>query len=257
MQSYGLPNIATFEEISQKLQRGEVQNWFINPSEQRNGNVNSNISFIVDNKLYSVRARYDQATNQILPPYVASPEVPVTSLIKWENTHEIFNLGSEPFNITPNIPNGYCDDEINNQVPTNYFDSIFQIIDAFKPLKYQYYLRVVPTDMGDQSAMLKQWSNKNARLQFWITTSEPASYLNFNPDPYIMETGWAIIYGDANTFLIVGNVNSHPFVMTPTFTFDNSHGSTSENFDFPSLNLEQVKYLLKTKAPEYVFNASY
>ena len=248
-----IPNFATVDEITQKLQRGEIQRWFIDPNQQVRGDEpNVRISFITkEGGLYLVRAKYDQRTNQIFPPVEVHPkEIP--SLIKWENAHTIFNVGSQMNTITPKVPKGYSDREIEGKVSRNYYDLIFQSIDGFKFDRYQYYLRVVPTNTGEQSALMRQWSNKDTRLQFWITTSEPN--LTNEVNPYIMNSGWAIIYGTPTTFLVVGNNGSHPFVMAPDFTFDNSDGSTDEDVDFPILNFDQVKYLLKSKVIEYVFN---
>lgn len=253
---HGLHNSITFDEITQKLQRGEIERWFVDPTNQNiNDLPNTVISFVTNNgELYLVKAKYDPQINQVYPPvealkrtivepiHVEIPLVPLvvptsTSLINWRNTHSIFNLGSQSNNITPRIPNQYTDEEINAEISRDYFDSIFQSIDNFAPSDYHYTFRLVPTNLGDESALVKKWSNYGDQIQLWI-----------------INDGWAIIYGTNNTFLIVGNNNSHPFIMTPNFSFDNTDGSTDENIDFPSLNLDQVKYLVKTKTIEYIFD---
>lgn len=162
---------------------------------------------------------------------------PISSLINWLNTHTVFNLSNQENNITPKIPNRYDDENVNEKVPLNYFDSIFHSIDSFQPLEFHNTFKIIPTDMGQEGALVKEWISQDSKLQFWITND-----------------GWAVIYGAPTTFLIIGNFVSHPFVMTPLFSFDNSDGSTNEDIDLPVLNLIQVKYLLKTKVPEYIFN---
>lgn len=255
IQHPSLPYLPTFEEISQKLQKGEIEKWFLEPDIQH-GTVKPNVrmSFIgKDGKYYNVVLNYDQQNNKIGPPLELPPTGdPIkSSLIKWENTHNILNSGYGSNSITPKISNVYGDHEIDGKVSSNYFDKTFQNIDNFKPEKYHYHFRIVPTDMDDQSALLRQWIYKDTRLQFWITSNNPHS--DEDPNPYVT-VSWVIIYGSSDDFLIVGNNGSHPFVITPTFEFGNSDGSTTEDIDFPILNLDQVKYLLKTKAVSYIFD---
>lgn len=249
-----IPNFATVDEISQKLQRGEIERWSIDPNQQiSNDQSNVRISFFTkDGGLYLVRARYDQVTNQILPPVQIPVPIIRPSLIKWNETHRIIYDSAKA---TPPIPNGYSDTEINGRVPQDYFNPIFQSIDSFQSKNYKYYLQTANTHNGEQPALVKEWSNdSNSRIQLWITNGEP--YM-IGQHQSISDEGWYIVYGTPDTFLIVGNYGSHPFVVAPAFSFDNSDGSTDEDFDFPSLNLEQVKYILKTKAPEYIFDQTH
>jgi hypothetical protein len=53
--------IATFNEINQKLQCGEIERWFINLEQQISRNKpNLRISFLSkDGRLYPIRARHD------------------------------------------------------------------------------------------------------------------------------------------------------------------------------------------------------
>jgi len=238
---YDVPNVDTIDEIGQELQHNEIQIWFVyHDVGLSNDNPTARIFFITkDGELYVVCAIYDYVTNQFLSPLVVpKKEIHTKStLIKWENTYTIFRLGSQENTITPKIPNTYVDKEINGKVILEDLDYIFQSIDEFKSDVYQYKLMVVPTDMCDESTLFKQWTSGHNQLQCWISNN-----------------GWAIIYGTTNLFIIVGNNESHPFVITPTFSFNNSDGSTSEDIDLPSLNFDQVKYLLKTKTVEYIFN---
>jgi hypothetical protein len=237
MQSLSLPYFASVEEINQKIQQGEIEKWEIDPKLQYLDNPNTRISFFSkDGKLYLVTAQYNPTTNQILPPVPVIPKGTLVEpqLINWEKTSKIFN---DELNITPNIPNGYCDSEIDGKVSPDYFNSIFQAIDSFQPEVYTYKFKQISTRMGKQCALLKQWTNRDGRIEYWVT-----------------DDGYAIIFGTPNTFLIVGNFNDHPFVYTPDWTFDNSDGSTGDDVDYPSLNLDQVKHLLKIKAVEYTFD---
>lgn len=255
MQSYGVPNFATVDEIQRKIQQGQIQRWFIDPNQQPLNSSNAQISFITnDNRLYIVRARYDPQTNQIFSPVeVPRPgEWAEPPLIRWEDTQTVF---SDNPNFTPPIPNHYVDTETRRNVPQNYFDQIFRSIDTFQSERYKYYFRTAETiTNGDQCALVKEWKGRNAQIQFWLTTSEPETIGN---DTYVSDHGWAIIYGTPTSFLVTGNYGQHPFVLTPTFSFANSDGSTGDNditFDLPSINLDQVKQMLKTKTAEYIFN---
>lgn len=284
MNTSGIPTPATFDEIGQRLQRGEIERWYIDPRVQNPADTpNVNVTFITKTGgIYIVRARFDQRTNQIFPPtpimplgtrippapsvtpvlpqitpHLAPPPVEVIpeirppnlspatgpSLIRWENSYKIF---VDETNITPMIPNSYEDEEILGHVPQNYFDPIFESIDSFQSQQFQYYLNEVDVEEGRACALLKEWIGNNARMQFWITTG-------------IELSAWAIIYGTPNTFLIVKNNGGHASVTAPTFYFYSSEASTfedidSRSFDLPSLNLDQVKNLLKTKALQFTFN---
>ena len=120
-----------------------------------------------------------------------------------------------------------------------YFNDIFQSIDGFRFQKYFYSAESINIDVKEeQSAFLRLWSNENIRLEFWIMNN----------------VFWYIVYGTPNTFLIIGNDATRPFVITPTFLFRNTDESTEENIDLPILSFDQVKFLLKTKAIEYIFN---
>ena len=254
MQSYGIPNFATVEEIGQKFQRSEIQRWFIDPNQQVRGDEpNVRISFITnDNKLYLVHARYDQQTNQILPPIYVAPKGTLQdpSLIRWENTYQILDNSERA---TPTVSSNYTDHEIDGQISSDYFGPIFRSIDSFQSELYVFYCKTASTTNGEQCALVKEWvaTSTKSRLQLWITTGEPRAVSDLTNIPNM---GWYIVFGTSETFLIVGNSNSHPFVITPTFTLYNTDGSTDENIDLPSLNLDQVKYLLKTKASEYIFD---
>ena len=263
MQSYGLPNLATFEEIGQMLQRGEIQRWYVNPEQNPENAPNVFLSFISKTGgLYSVLARYDPQTNQIFPPGNVSFRAPVPtaipSLIKWNKAHNILEFDRIDTMI-PRVEQRYEGQEILGRVSRNYFDPIFQAIDSFQSERYIYKLRQVHTDVGaEQCALSKQWSNNNARLQLWITSDFGNADDDEEDNKHITEDGWTIVYGDANTFLIVGQSNggNEPYVITPTFKFYYPRSYRYENIDYPSLNLEQVKMLLKSKVIEYIFEAT-
>jgi RNA recognition motif-containing protein len=56
-------NFVSFQQIAQMMQNDQIQSWMIDPT------VNINLKFVGKNgATYLVKARYDQTTNQILPP---------------------------------------------------------------------------------------------------------------------------------------------------------------------------------------------
>lgn len=65
MQSYSIARapmfLATIDQIGQKLQRGEIQTWYISKP-------GAEIIFVAKRgELYVIKAKYDQQTNQIIP----------------------------------------------------------------------------------------------------------------------------------------------------------------------------------------------
>lgn len=120
----------------------------------------------------------------------------------------------------------------------------FEQIDSFTSINYKYDLIKVPgpedCDNKENPSLLKYWSNSNVRLEFWLM-KDGASF-NF-----------AIIFGTLDNFLILSNIDDHPYIITKDFIFNNSDGSTHENIDFIALDLNQTKYVLKSKTIEYIF----
>ncbi len=79
---------------------------------------------------------------------------------------------------------------------------------------------------------------------------------------WFYDEGYAIIFGTVknpsaakkSTYLIVSNIENHPSVIAPGVSFFNSNGSTGEYHDFPALNLDQVKTLMKQNAINFIFD---
>jgi len=69
--------------------------------------------------------------------------------------------------------------------------------------------------------------------------------------------GYALIYGDSSTFLIILNYGAYPFVYHPSFTFQNTDGSTFEKFSPYFLSVSGVKKFFKNKTLEYLFYQSH
>jgi hypothetical protein len=70
MQNDIVPKVAPFDEINQKIQRGEIQNWSFDPKHIISGDESNLIySFITKGRdLYLVRGRVDPQTGRFLPP---------------------------------------------------------------------------------------------------------------------------------------------------------------------------------------------
>jgi hypothetical protein len=164
--------------------------------------------------------------------------VKMSSPIIWSATFEIFsdNGRSHIIRNLSSIPH-YVDDEIEGKVTFEDFSPAFTALATFRPNDYQYQLKRVPTDTGKECSMIRKWSCENSHLEF-----------------HVLDDGYVIIFGTMDTFIIVGNNNSHPFVITPKFQFYNSDGSTWSDTDYPELNLTGIILLLSLKAQEYVFH---
>jgi len=184
----------------------------------------------------------------------------VHSLINWEETEGIFNDNLR--NIIKEISdNNYCDHEVDGEVQKDYLDDVFRRIDNFKYEKFdKYVVKNGETLMGKEDILIKQWSNKDARIQLLVYLDKETS--NYEDEIYCIndeeyDDGYAIIYGDSSTFLILANYGCHPFIYHPSFTFDNSDGSTFEDPSYFSYNLDELKAFFKEKALEYLFNQSH
>jgi hypothetical protein len=92
---------------------------------------------------------------------------------------------------------------VDNEIvgPRDYFNSIYQDLDTFKPEKYRYYFKHLT--YLEQSALVKQWSNNNSKLQFWVTNSQ-SEFEDLGNHTL------AIIYETLNNYLIIGNYSYHP-----------------------------------------------
>lgn len=219
-----------FLQLEEKLRNNEITKWELEPSH----NVNSYAKFTDKQGLeYRAYIGYDSITNTIHPPL---EKYPAPSLVRWDNTEKIFENGKENHYL-PEILNGYSDHEIDGQVAQDYFNPIFERIKTFISLKDTHEYKIIDTDMDQDAALVKSWTNFDARIEFWDTNE-----------------GFGIIYGDRTSFLVVGIFGGHPFVETVDFTFDNSDGSTDANIDGPGMTLEQVKQVLLTDPIQYIFD---
>lgn len=135
--------------------------------------------------------------------------------------------------------------EISTMINQNYFQEIFKSLDNFSLNSYSYYFTNVeiPGDV-EQPALVKDWRGKNGeRMQYWVTADEDTD-----------DHGWGVIYDGVSTFVVVGNYNDHPFVLTKDIYFYNTDGSTHEQMDFPSFGMEHIAHWTKSKLNDYIFN---
>lgn len=177
------------------------------------------------------------------------------SLIDWCETALIFNDGLK-YIIGEISDNNYCDFEVKDEVKEDHYDDVFNKIDNFIPKKYNKFVCDNQfTSMGEEDILVRAWNNNNARLQLLTILDKEKS--DNEMELYVpvegCDSGYAIIYGDESTFLIVGNYFAHPFVYHPSFAFSNSDGSTFEDCRYDLLNFKQIKNILKRRALEYIF----
>lgn len=227
--------IGSVDMIRDEIARDGIARFFIDPKNQmKDEEPNIRATFILNSgKTYIVRGMYDAATNEFNLP-VERPEPPPT-LLKWDSMDRIFE-DTDAYH--PRIPEGYSDHEIDGKVNPSSFNPIFAELAAFQPEDYTFELKRIETILSRECALIRKWSSADSKLYFYITNED-----------------FAIVFGTPTTFLIVKNQHSHPAVLTPQFTFDNSDGSTDIDVTlFPEFTLIQVKQLLREAALEYVFD---
>ena len=180
------------------------------------------------------------------------------SFINWRETSGLFNdnLGYVMEEISDN---NYLDDAVNGEIKEDYLDDVFRRINNFQFDKFNQNLeKDVETFAGEKDILIKQWSNGNIRMQLLMILDKEKSLsdgLMYTPgEGYDYGYGYAIIYGDSSTYLIVGSHTWQPFVYHPSFTFDNSDRSTIESPSYSDLNFEELKIFFKRKTLEYIFN---
>lgn len=154
--------------------------------------------------------------------------------LDWSHTYTCFD---DTNTIAPETTKCYVDSEIDGQVTCDIFDPIFQSLKQFQAQKSRIEFRHIPTSTGDECGLMREWYNDTERLQVWI-----------------INDGWNAMYGTQHTFLIVGNINGHPNVVIPEFTFGNSDGSTDDVFDCLTSTFEQIKDIMQACAITYIWN---
>jgi hypothetical protein len=153
-------------------------------------------------------------------------------------TYKIFSTDilSEIINNYYEIPR-YNEYEKNNEYDCK---QIFNSLDDFIPLKSDYFLKNVPTDLGEVPIMVKYWKNEFTKLEFLITKGKGF-------------IGYSIIFSTQNDFIILGNSNLHPFIITHDISYwwvsTENHDLYEE--DFAHLDFLHIKNLLKIKFKEY------
>jgi len=161
--------------------------------------------------------------------------------INWIHTSSIFD---EPAEMLWDEPEQMPEHKLTTIVKQSYFENIFASLDKFKTSKYNFQCTLVEIDGLDQPVLMKEWiGNNHEHLQYWVIANEDTD-----------TNGWGAIYADENQFLIIGNLNACPFVLTSDFHFQNTDGCTFEEMDFPSFSVDHVVHWMKTNAIEYIWN---
>lgn len=245
--SLPLQPLTSYEEIEQLLRDGQIKKFSVDPKLQFPGNSNTYMTFITHSgqRLIS-KVLYNRQTNEIFPPFEIPFEITRgESLVDWAKARSVF---SDKQDYLPKIPRGYSDSDIEGEVGVEELEVIFDEIREFESGQYKYFLQTVETLNGEAPALVRQWTNGKQRLQLCITNENPSDYQSYG------DKGWALIYGSPTTFLVIGIFNSHPFVFTPGFTFDNSDGSTDVNFESLSISLDELKDMLVNQTLDFLFD---
>lgn len=160
-------------------------------------------------------------------------------MINWELSKEVFGDGVSDM-IVGAKPEAYSDDipAANRQ-----FGQVFLKMIKFTTIAHVKDFWTVELFHGPSFA--RSWSNERERIEHWfIRTSD--------------EHGYGVIYSDNEDYLIVGNVGSHPFVLTKYFQFYNSDGSTNEDLSVdPDMSLSEVILRSIQNAMDYVNDPSH
>src|SRR5205823_5796553 len=155
---------------------------------------------------YTIEGKYDPINKLISPP----DKNQMLPIVDWDRAHNIFN---HSLDMVPKIYEHYVVYEIFSFYSLYIFDSIFMNLDLFESCSYIYGLKLNKISKGKQCALVKQWINKDARLQLWIAGEGIISSTN--------DQSYAIMYGNSTDFIIVGNNNGHSFVVNRFFEFSN------------------------------------
>jgi len=187
-------------------------------------------------------------------------------LVNWDKTYKIFN--DKILQIIGEVSdNNYCDRDAESEIKKDDLDYVFNKIDNFKSKHFiEDIIENVNTFFGKNDISIKQWSNKNVRIQLLTTVrklsessidSEDSSDSDESNNYVPYDNDYAIIYGDSSTFLILSNYGRHPSIYHPSFIFGNSDGSTYENAVFYYFNLDELKEYFKSKTLEYIFEQTH
>lgn len=166
-------------------------------------------------------------------------QLPSIKNINWDKTCNILSNYHLSQVVLQNL-NTYVDDEIEGEIERETLMPLFGELDNFpsENVKYTFDFIKMLTDGGTCYGMKRRWTNSTSTLEFLITR----------------DNGFAIIFSNEITFVILMNSGSHPAVITSEFSFFNSDGSTYEDVtNFPLLTLSEVVSLLKEKMTEYLF----
>jgi hypothetical protein len=139
------------------------------------------------------------------------------SLVNWNKTYKIFNDKIKQI-IGEVSDNNYCDHDAEIEIKRDDLDYVFNQIDNFKSTHfYGDILEDEKTLLGKDNILIKQWVNKDARIQLLMimrkSSEESSDSDEFSNDSYIpCDNDYAIIYGDSSTFLILVN-NMYKYII--------------------------------------------
>jgi hypothetical protein len=180
-------------------------------------------------------------------------------LIEWTETQGVFN--DELYYVIDEVSdNSYFNNNINEEIKKDYLDDVFQRIDNFRCKRYfKDYGVNVETLLGEEDILFKNWIDGNTQIELLIILDKEKSC---DDSGYYVpakgnNSGYAIIYGDSTTFLIVGCHGGKPFVYHPSFTFNNTDSCTFEDSLENLFSLNKLKTFVKKKALEYIFEQSH
>lgn len=156
--------------------------------------------------------------------------------MNWSRTDNIFLDGYEP---NDEERSSYVDCEVEGALCADDLTGVFRELDLFlteaKFVGEEQKQLENETECEPWDATLKTYKSGSSQLVFVHTPED-----------------WAILYGGPKHFLVVKNAGSHPSVITDTFYFSNSDGSTWDALE-KELTLEQIISLAKSKSLEYLF----
>ena len=134
----------------------------------------------------------------------------------------------------------YGDEEMDGILLERTCHRLHHAISTLDPSREHSGTTEVDTFDGPENAFYKVWNDGKQRIEFWKIISDD-------------EDGWAVVW-KGEEYFVVGNYFWHPFILSSEFAFDNSDGSTEDDYDHTCITLDTVKRILIDKPFEYVNN---
>jgi len=189
-------------------------------------------------------------------------------IINWDETHNLFN--DELHNIVKEISDNNYDNEVDDEdvikegIKKDYLDDVFKRIHKFKAESYELILKEeCDTIRRYEDILLKEWIDITGKSRIQLLTFVDRRKSDYGYDNYIPvidpeEQGYALIYGDYTTYLIIGCFYESHFVYHPSFTFDSNYDVNKIKSNTCIIDdIAQIRRFFRIKTNEILFEPVY